>query len=427
MGPVSTTPFPPDFHRPAWGLSTSDGNRAYYLGGYFSNDSSPSATPNWTASPGLLAFDFNTLKFTNSSDGNYQLARPAGIGRLPPGRMINISMYGDDGVLVMLPSGRDHADFAFNNITLYDKKNQVWYSQITSGDIPLPRMYPCAVGIKGDQNNTFEIFIHGGVINNVYGSLAPNSDQIYVLSLPSFRWFRASNASAYSRSAHTCHISNNQMILIGGINPSYWDENDATVPAEPWRQAIGVIDLGSWRYKDSYQAKANAYKTPDFITEYYSTAGSPYPTSWTSTGVKALFEGNPQNTSNSTGLVSSSPSGAATPSSPPRRLGHGEVAGIAVGCTAFIVTCAVGVLFTMRRKSKQSKLTELSSPSPQLSTSKSQRVELCAFRRPQELLTENQDRAEMPHANEKPLSELSSGTTAFSELSSGTTRHPELE
>lgn len=71
--------------------------------------------------------------------------------------MINISTYGDDGILVILPSGRDRQDFAFNNITLYDKKNKNWYSQTTSGDIPQARSYFCAVGVGEDEKNTFEM------------------------------------------------------------------------------------------------------------------------------------------------------------------------------------------------------------------------------------------------------------------------------
>ncbi|MCJ1467511.1 hypothetical protein MMC07_006136 [Pseudocyphellaria aurata] len=416
MGPVSTTPFPTGMHRIASGASTSDSNRAYYLGGFYSDMTSPSTSSNQTPASGLLTFDFDTLNFTNSSDGGY-LAPHFG-DRWPTGRMFSISRYGDDGILVVIPSGRDSLDYAFNNITVYDKKNQAWYSQIASGDIPQPRSYFCAVGVEGNNSNTFEIFLHGGKIKNEEGSQASNSDQIYVLSLPSFQWFLASDASAYSRAAHRCHISNNQMIMIGGINPSHWNENDLDAPAEPWLQAIGVFDLGSWRYKDSYQANANAYETPEIVTKYYSASGSPYPSSWTSAGVKALFESKAQNTTNTTAPDPPSPPSAATTPPQPHRLGHGAVAGIAVGCTAFIVTCAVCAIFTMRHRSKKRKLTELSSSSPTLSPSGSQRtaVELSAFQRPQELLTENKDRAEVPHTDEKFLHELSTGTTTCPEL-----------
>ncbi|MCJ1464227.1 hypothetical protein MMC07_002840 [Pseudocyphellaria aurata] len=428
MGTDSTTSFPSDIQLIASGESISDGNRAYYLGSFLT---SSSTSQSQTSTSGLLTFDFNTLKFANSNDGNHLASQPPENLELT-GKIISISTYGDDGILVILPSVRNSA---FHNIALYDMKNQGWYSQIASGDIPSPRSHYCAVGIGGDKNNTFEIFIHGGIINDNSGSQAANSDHIYVLSLPSFQWFRASIVSAYSRADHTCHISKNQMILIGGVNPSHWSEDDIDAPAEPWCQAIGVFDLASWRYKDSHEAKANAYETPEFITKYYSTAGSPYPSSWTSAGVKALFEGKSKITSKSSpsgaatpsspsgaanpsspsGATNpSSPSGAATPSSRRRRLGHGEVAGIAMGCIAFIVSCAVCGTFTMRHISKKSRLAELSCPPPQMLPAESQRVELSASRRPQELLTENQDRAELPHSN--VLFELFAETTTCAEL-----------
>ncbi|MCJ1464968.1 hypothetical protein MMC07_003583 [Pseudocyphellaria aurata] len=389
--PANTTPFPSDLY-PVYETSTSDGNRAYYLGDLF-----PSGTNSQRRGCELVTFDFNTRKVTNTTD-DYGLALK------DAGQLISIPTYGDDGILVIIP---DTFSGPHNNLTLYDKKNHRWYSQIASGDMPSPRSSFCAVGAGGDKNNTFEIYVHGGVIED---NASYSKSGLYILSLPSFHWFRASNGFAFKRTVHTCHISNNQMILIGGRTGSPGDGHDR----DPEMQTFGVFDLASWRYKSSYEAGANAYKTPEFITKYYSTAGSPYPSSWTSAGVKALFEGKPQNTSNSTGLVPSSPSGAAAPSSRPRRPGHGEVAGIAVGCTAFVVTCAVCGTFTMRHILKKSKLKELACPSPQLLPSESQRVELSASPRPQELLTEKQDRAELPHTN--ALHELFSGTTTCAEL-----------
>lgn len=106
----------------------------------------------------------------------------------------------------------------------------------------------------------------------MFGSQASDSDQVYVLSLPSFRWFHANYTSAHSRAGHTCHITNSQIIMIGGEDPAHWDESDSKTLADPWLQGIGVFDIKSLRFKNSYQAKANAYETPDFIKKYYSTA-----------------------------------------------------------------------------------------------------------------------------------------------------------
>ena len=159
MGPAGTTPFLSNVHRIARGMSTSDGNRAYYLGGFYSWETSPSSvnSEDRILSPGLLMFDFNTLTITNSSDGGYLSPQVEESKGSRPGAMINVPTYGDDGILVILPSGRNRRDFAFDNVTLYDKQNQKWYSQTTSGDIPEPRTAFCAVGVGGDEKSSFEM------------------------------------------------------------------------------------------------------------------------------------------------------------------------------------------------------------------------------------------------------------------------------
>lgn len=148
LGPVST-PFPSDIHRVASGRSASDGSKAYYLGGFSSWETSPGLQGFRNLIPGLLTFDFDTHTMTNSSDDGYFTSQN-------PGAMINIPMYGDNGVIVILPNG-DGQSVGFNNITFYDKKNNKRYSQVASGDIPQPRSDFCAVGIEGDENPYFEM------------------------------------------------------------------------------------------------------------------------------------------------------------------------------------------------------------------------------------------------------------------------------
>ena len=110
------------------------------------------------------------------------------------------------------------------------------------------------------------------------GSQAINSDQVYILSLPSFRWFRANYTSAHSRGGHTCHATDSgQIVMIGGQDPFYartfFSDGDSTTPqqpADPWNQGIGVFDITTLSFKNSYQAKAKAYETPDVIKKYYN-------------------------------------------------------------------------------------------------------------------------------------------------------------
>lgn len=65
------------------------------------------------------------------------------------------------------------------------------------------------------------------------------------------------------------------MIMIGGSDPRYSrdfveDIDYHNAPSDPWPQGIGVFDMTALKFKDSYQAKAGPYGTPDIIKNYHS-------------------------------------------------------------------------------------------------------------------------------------------------------------
>ena len=78
--------------------------------------------------------------------------------------------------------------------------------------------------------------IHGGVVDIIMGQTGEKFDQVYVLSLFAFRWFRANSTTTFSRMAHTCHATDTrQMIMIEGTNPlfSTWPGVDGDQGGEP--------------------------------------------------------------------------------------------------------------------------------------------------------------------------------------------------
>lgn len=158
LGPVSTTPFSHDVHRITNRAFTNDGHRAYYVGGFYSAATSPNFEFRaQNAVSRFLSFDFDTHTIKNSNDGGYFIPHQTAIIAWPPKNMINISMYGDNGILIILPSGSDCQNFAFNNIILYVKKNGKWYFQFALGDTPNPKSRFCAVGIEGNNQINFEM------------------------------------------------------------------------------------------------------------------------------------------------------------------------------------------------------------------------------------------------------------------------------
>ena len=158
LGPTGTDTFPSDIKRPFYGGFYSESSYGYYVGGYKSSRSTQSMDSNTAViSHGLLKFDFGDLKITNTSDGDYGRSRSfenvAGSGKV-----VNVPTYGAGGIIILLGEGDLNNVMSFNNITIYDKTAQNWYSQLASGDLPEPRSDFCIVGIQGTiESGNFEM------------------------------------------------------------------------------------------------------------------------------------------------------------------------------------------------------------------------------------------------------------------------------
>ncbi|KAL8636037.1 MAG: hypothetical protein Q9226_009297 [Calogaya cf. arnoldii] len=195
-----------------------------------------------------------------------------------------------------LTSDRFHPPI-FDNITIHDPIDKTWYAQTATGQIPTGRLEACSVGVKGDQG-TYEVFLYGGhniLERNISVSLLDQFDQsdaldeVYVLSLPAFAWFKADYPARQSRTGHTCNLvgkGNRQMLSIGGKNPT-----DILVNAtntDPFLQGLGVFDLTAMRWSDRYNADAESYETPAVVKAWYAVNGRST-RNWDSPAVQRLF------------------------------------------------------------------------------------------------------------------------------------------
>ncbi len=79
---------------------------------------------------------------------------------------------------------------------------------------------------------------------------------------------------------HTCHVPGTpprrEMIAIGGYIP---DLEYEIMPADPWVQGLGVLDLTEMLWKKSYNASAARYETPSVVKAGIAENGS-YPRTW---------------------------------------------------------------------------------------------------------------------------------------------------
>ena len=96
-------------------------------------------------------------------------------------------------------------------------------------------------------------------------------DEVWVLALPAFRWFKAEYSARYPRYGHTCHIvGNRQMLTIGGLNASGTDPVDAWFSPDSFTQGIGVFDMTDMRWASSYDATAAPYAQPEVVRAWYN-------------------------------------------------------------------------------------------------------------------------------------------------------------
>jgi hypothetical protein len=147
-------------------------------------------------------------------------------------------------------------------------------------------------------------------------------DEVYVLTLPAFTWFKADYPAQLTRAWHTCHTVGNQMISFGGLDPS---DGSLSSSDDPFPNGIGIFDMTTMQWTTNFDPNTK-YQAPDVVNNYYYS-NSTGPSNWASSDLKNLFvnsnikfTGNPSksaNVTNSPGTVPAGPAISGTnPASP---------------------------------------------------------------------------------------------------------------
>ncbi|PGH21438.1 hypothetical protein AJ80_03229 [Polytolypa hystricis UAMH7299] len=144
-------------------------------------------------------------------------------------------------------------------VSVYDIASGKWYLQNTTGDIPPMLAQFCSVVASAKDKSSHNVYIYGG-----YNSTIPTdrpSDDVWVLSIPSFTWVRVYDGNnAHGRRGHKCvRAYPDQMVVVGGR----WIDPNTCVDGG----IIQVFNLNTLRFQDSYNPeKYEEYKVPDLVT-----------------------------------------------------------------------------------------------------------------------------------------------------------------
>lgn len=248
--------------RPNCGLVASGNGRGYLLGGI----------DNGSYISGLVTYDFATKALSNDTVRN-----TAGDGYRQKGGAHFVPNFGPQGMIVAFGgdqagSGRIAVDFTI--VDVFDPATGNWYQQPTSGNVPGYRKEFCMAG-AASNNETYEIFVYSGWGGNL-GPAAIPYDEVYVLSLPSFNWFKADYLAENPRHAFSCnHIGGGQIVTVGGVNSTTNGPNDLYKDVfntqDQFVQGLSIFDLSTMTWSPNYSAAKAEYSPSDQIQQYYAT------------------------------------------------------------------------------------------------------------------------------------------------------------
>ncbi|KAH8422265.1 uncharacterized protein LDX57_000023 [Aspergillus melleus] len=198
------------------------------------------------------------------------------------------SIYRTDGLNNPQKNASRRASPGFmETVSVYDVAEKKWYVQETTGDIPPALSQFCSVYASASDGSSHNIYIYGG-----YDGLSKDSspsDDVYVLSLPSFEWIKLlSGQSKHGRRGHKCiKAYPDKMLVLGGRYKTPTDCLDGGI--------VQVFNLNTGRFQDKYDPKDwSEYRVPDLVTgriggDSKGGAKTTSPKSWTNSSLEGVF------------------------------------------------------------------------------------------------------------------------------------------
>ncbi|KAJ6016977.1 hypothetical protein N7451_000356 [Penicillium sp. IBT 35674x] len=172
-------------------------------------------------------------------------------------------------------------------VSVYDIDTKTWYLQNTTGDTPPQLTEFCSVLASAEDGSSHNIYIYGGY--NGLNANANPSDDVYILSLPSFKWVKAYNGTnTHGRNGHRCiAVYPNQMLAIGGyrIDTAHCLEGGVIVN----------FNLNNLSFQDAYDpSQWSDYKVPDLLIaqiggDSSGGATTTAPSSWTNSSLEGIL------------------------------------------------------------------------------------------------------------------------------------------
>ncbi|OHW94748.1 kelch repeat protein [Colletotrichum incanum] len=218
---------------------------------------------------------------------------------------------GAEGILVVLGgvtypeyvNSSHKSDDAFNSqqqsptfmetIDIYDVAGNKWYQQKTEGTKPPALARGCAVLAPAQDYSSFNIYYYGGY-DGIHAQ-EDFSDDVWVLSIPSFQWTKVYEGRAlHARAGHQCVMPYpDQMMVIGGYTAMPGKGSPPCLEGG----IIQVFNLSSAEWLDGYSpSKWSNYTIPSAVVSKIggnekgsATKTEPEGSGWADPSLAAIF------------------------------------------------------------------------------------------------------------------------------------------
>ncbi|KAK6354018.1 hypothetical protein TWF730_008438 [Orbilia blumenaviensis] len=292
-------------------VSVGDYGIGVYVGGarIFVNDSATPKSGNWyyPSEEQLTTFNLRNLNRTTTSLPDSQKRMGAALGYLPigtAGAIIGIggTLENDEireigNVSNIATENFDPDDINFTpmqSVWIMDLDTRKWYSQSTFGTyIPESRMEHCIAIASAPDFSSHNIYMFGGSTASSFLNRSGEKyfNELYILSIPSFRWirktFEVSENVPAGRVQHTCHVHGKNMIILGGATQNStectWDE-------------VNILDMSTLTWITDYRYSADdEFSVPQLVMGSISNNGKIQTdpvNGWDDHDLEALFKVN---------------------------------------------------------------------------------------------------------------------------------------
>ncbi|KAM3072453.1 hypothetical protein ACMFMG_009254 [Clarireedia jacksonii] len=347
------------------GVGISGLGQGYMLGGWQSNASVPGWSGPPLATSTLIKYDYSQGTWTNNT-GPDNTGRAEGVMLYIPASRSGLLVYFggiktpyNNGTVTSVPMSEIH---------IYDIQSSQWYKQTATGDVPEDRRRFCAGATWAPDQSSYNIYLYGGA---GFGANATGFDDVYILSLPSFKWIRWwTTSQPKPHNMLSCNVINGaQMIVIGGSFPGQQTNCDAN---NAW--GTHNLDLGQQNPDKSmwntYQPNLTSYVVPSAVIS--AVGGSPTGGA-TVVSPSAGFQANDLSVyfsqkatspvrSPTRSLVTATATPSTNPGGSSKNLSPAVIAGIVVAVLVGIAGALAGCLCLLRHRRRKVHVPEVSSP-----------------------------------------------------------------